>query len=166
MSIVAKAAEDCRTPKRKRGGEAFGVRQSPGAFPCPLALPKPKRQRTAALQNASVWRSFWSAPALSALALVSILNSSGYAAVPADLVIREAKVITVDPRFSLAEAVSISGDKIIAVGNSQEIARFIGANTRVIEAKGKTVMPGLYDSHVHSYRASISEFAAPMPVLN
>ena len=39
-------------------------------------------------------------------------------------------------------------------GTGIEISRFAGPNTRVIDAKGKTVLPGLYDSHVHSYRAS------------
>src|SRR5438105_2795584 len=84
----------------------------------------------------------------------------------ADLIIRNAKVITVDPQFSIAQAVAIRGEKVLAVGNNRQISDFKGPNTRVIEAEGKTVMPGLYDSHVHSYRASVSEFGAPMPVLN
>src|SRR5207245_4052879 len=74
--------------------------------------------------------------------------------------------ITVDSQFAQAEAIAVRGDRILAVGNNQEISRFIGPKTRVIEANGKTVLPGLYDSHVHSYRASVSEFGAPMPVLN
>src|SRR5207302_2617901 len=77
-----------------------------------------------------------------------------------------ANVITVDAEFSIAQAVAVQGDKILAVGGDKEICRFAGGNTRVIDAKGKTVLPGLYDSHVHSYRASVSEFGAPMPVLN
>src|SRR5258706_11524913 len=85
---------------------------------------------------------------------------------PADLVIRNANVITVDTHFTQAEAVAVAGDKILIVGNNQEISHLIGPNTRVIDAKGKTVLPGLCDSHVHSYRASVSEFGAPMPVLN
>src|SRR5438094_6272412 len=82
-----------------------------------------------------------------------------------DFIIRNANLVTVDARFSLAEAVAVTGDRILAVGNNQEISRFAGPNTRVIDAKGRTVLPGLYDSHVHSYRASVSEFGAPMPVL-
>src|SRR5262245_13735828 len=83
----------------------------------------------------------------------------------ADLIIRNANIITVDSQFSLAQALAVRGDRILAVGNDHEISRFAGPNTRVIEAKGKTVLPGLYDSHVHSFRASVSEFGAPMPAL-
>jgi predicted amidohydrolase YtcJ len=85
---------------------------------------------------------------------------------PADLVVRNANVITVDSQFTVAQALALRGDRIAVVGNEEEVGRFIGPNTRVIDAKGKTVLPGLYDSHVHSYRASVSEFGAPMPVLN
>jgi len=84
----------------------------------------------------------------------------------ADLVIRNANVITVDSHFSQAEAVAVAGDKILLVGDDREISRLVGPNTRVIDAKGMTVLPGLCDSHVHSYRASVSEFGAPMPILN
>src|SRR2546423_965422 len=85
---------------------------------------------------------------------------------PAAIVIRNANIITVDTHFSRAQALAIDGDKIRAVGDDREISRFIGPKTHVIDAKGKTVLPGLYDSHVHSYKASVSEFGAPMPVLN
>jgi predicted amidohydrolase YtcJ len=84
----------------------------------------------------------------------------------ADVVVRNAKIVTVDDRFSLAEALAISGDRILVVGNEKEVSRFIGPGTHVIDAQGKMVLPGLYDSHVHSYRAAVSEFGAPMPVLN
>src|SRR5262249_6466409 len=83
----------------------------------------------------------------------------------AEVILRHANVITVDAQFCLAQAVAINGDKILAVGSDKEISLFAGPQTRVIDAKGKTVLPGLYDSHVHSYRASVSEFGAPMPVL-
>jgi len=83
----------------------------------------------------------------------------------ADLIIRNANVLTVDRAFSKAQALAIAGDKIIAVGSNDEIAQFIGPETKQLDAAGKTLLPGLYDSHVHSYRASASEFGAPMPVL-
>src|SRR5947209_7822889 len=68
----------------------------------------------------------------------------------ADLIIQNAKVITVNSKFTVEQAIAVKGDRILAVGKSKEIARYAGPNTRIIEAKGKTVMPGLYDSHVHS----------------
>src|SRR5437016_12933988 len=103
-----------------------------------------------------------------ACAMLASASRPSVAADPAaaDLVIRHAHIITVDPQFSLAEAIAVRGERILAVGNNQEISRLIGPKTRVIEANGKTIMPGLYDSHVHSYRAAVSEFGAPMPVLN
>jgi predicted amidohydrolase YtcJ len=84
----------------------------------------------------------------------------------AEMIIREANIITVDPQFSLAQAIAIKGDTILAVGSHKEVSHFAGPQTRVMDAKGKTVLPGLYDSHMHSYRASVSEFGARMPVLN
>lgn len=84
---------------------------------------------------------------------------------PADLVITNANVLTVDAHFSRADAIAVRGDKIVAVGRNRKIVPFIGAATRVVDAQGKTVLPGLIDSHVHSYRASLSEFGEPKPVL-
>lgn len=84
---------------------------------------------------------------------------------PADLVIRHARIITVDPQFSSAEAIAVRADKIVAVGSDKEIAGWIGEKTRVLDAAGKTVMPGLYDSHVHSYKASVSELGGGSPLV-
>jgi predicted amidohydrolase YtcJ len=83
----------------------------------------------------------------------------------ADFIIRDANVLTVDFNFSRAEAVAISGNRIVLVGMNREVEALAGPKTRVIEGNGKTVLPGLYDSHVHSFRASLSEFAGPAPVL-
>jgi predicted amidohydrolase YtcJ len=74
----------------------------------------------------------------------------------ADVVITNAKVITVDDRFSIAQAVAIRGDRIVAVGTSQEIARLAGPATRRIDARGRAVMPGLIDNHMHLLRAGIT----------
>jgi predicted amidohydrolase YtcJ len=84
---------------------------------------------------------------------------------PADFVIHHANVLTVDSHFSRAEAVAIRGDRILAVGSNSKLQRLIGPHTRSLDARGQTVLPGLYDSHVHSCRASVSEFAGPLPVL-
>jgi predicted amidohydrolase YtcJ len=84
---------------------------------------------------------------------------------PADFVIHDANVLTVDSRFARAEALAIRGDKIVAVGSNREIGHFIGPKTRTLDAKGGTVLPGLYDSHVHSFRAALSEFGTGVPSL-
>ncbi|MGE3821582.1 MAG: amidohydrolase, partial [Isosphaeraceae bacterium] len=81
----------------------------------------------------------------------------------ADLVIRNAKVVTVDRAFRLASAVAVRGDRILAVGTEDEVARLIGPATRSLDAGGKTLLPGLYDSHVHPLGASSSEKDHPIP---
>jgi len=85
---------------------------------------------------------------------------------PCELVIKNANVLTVDPRFTRAEALAVAGGRIVTVGSNADVSAFIGPQTKVVDAGGKTVMPGLYDSHVHSYRASVSEFSAPVPALD
>lgn len=84
---------------------------------------------------------------------------------PADLVVHNGKVLTVDAKFSTAEAVAVRGRKIVAVGTSSDILKMKGADTVVIDAKGNTVMPGLYDSHTHPVGAANSEVGDPLPLL-
>jgi predicted amidohydrolase YtcJ len=71
----------------------------------------------------------------------------------ADLVLSNGKIITVDERFAIAQAVAIKGTRIIAVGSNREIARFVGPSTRKIDLKGRSVIPGLIDNHMHLLRA-------------
>ena len=70
---------------------------------------------------------------------------------PADLIITGAKVITVDPSFSIAEAVAVRDDKIIAVGGAADVAALAADHTRIIDAGGRTVIPGLIDAHTHVF---------------
>ena len=65
------------------------------------------------------------------------------------LVLYNAKVITVDSEFSLAEAVAISGDRIVAVGTSAQMKAIAGPATRLLDLKGQTLLPGLMDNHLH-----------------
>jgi predicted amidohydrolase YtcJ len=67
----------------------------------------------------------------------------------ADLIIINAKIHTMDQGQPLAEAVAVSGNRIIAVGATKEVRKLAGANTRVIDAKGQVVLPGFNDAHVH-----------------
>ncbi len=73
---------------------------------------------------------------------------------PPDLVLSNGKIITVDERFTIAQAVAIRGERIVAVGTNQEIARLAGPNTRTIDLLGKAVIPGLIDNHMHLLRAA------------
>lgn len=71
-----------------------------------------------------------------------------------DLVLLNGKIITVDERFTIAQAVAIAGDRIVATGSSQEISRLAGPNTRRIDLRGRSVIPGLIDNHMHLLRAA------------
>ena len=67
----------------------------------------------------------------------------------ATLVIINAKVHTMDPAKPTAQAVAVFGNRILAVGSSNEVRRFTGPGTEVIDAGGKLVLPGFNDAHVH-----------------
>jgi predicted amidohydrolase YtcJ len=71
-----------------------------------------------------------------------------------DLILSNGKIITVDERFTIAQAVAVHGDRITAVGSNQEIVRLAGANTTKIDLKGRAVIPGLIDNHMHLLRAA------------
>jgi predicted amidohydrolase YtcJ len=108
-------------------------------------------------------RLLWYLPAL-VLFGVEITPADDNAA-PADLIIHHAQVLTVDPKFTIAEAVAIKGDRIQAVGEDAVVLKHAGPKTKVIDAQGRTVMPGLYDSHTHPISAATSELAEPLPNL-
>ena len=67
----------------------------------------------------------------------------------ADLIIRNAKVWTVDKTNPTAQAVAVLGDRIVAVGTNADVEAWHGARTRVIDAGGQRLLPGFNDSHVH-----------------
>lgn len=85
----------------------------------------------------------------------------------ADLILHNGKIVTVDARFSIAQAVAAKNGKIVAVGDSRTIlAAERGPHTKVIDLAGKMVLPGLIDSHVHPLGAGLSELRSPLPVLD
>jgi predicted amidohydrolase YtcJ len=68
----------------------------------------------------------------------------------ADLVITNGKVITVDQDSSIQQAVAVKDGKIIAVGTNDNIKAFISSDTRVLDLKGKPLLPGINESHMHA----------------
>jgi predicted amidohydrolase YtcJ len=74
----------------------------------------------------------------------------GQACTNADLVVRNAKIVTMDATGRIAEAMAVRGARITAVGTNQEIAACISPATRIFDAQGQTVLPGLIDIHTHA----------------
>jgi len=89
-----------------------------------------------------------------AVALVSGACLSGQATewAAADMILTGGTVVTVDNEFGIAEALAIKDGRIIAVGSAAEVAALAGPGTRTIDLAGKTVIPGLQDSHIHFLR--------------
>ena len=71
----------------------------------------------------------------------------------ADLILTNGKIVTVDERFTIAQAVAVRDGRIVAVGTNQQIQPLAGAGTRRIDLQGKTAIPGLIDNHMHLLRA-------------
>lgn len=102
--------------------------------------------------RAKIWLGSFSA----IVALLAVLHFSSYRLAAqesqrADLILHNAKVLTVDNNFSITEAVAVAGNKIAAVGKNDDVLKLKGPNTQVIDLKGRTVIPGLVDTHRHSY---------------
>jgi predicted amidohydrolase YtcJ len=76
------------------------------------------------------------------------------AAEVADTILVNGKIVTVDDRFTIAQALAIKDKRIVAVGRTGDIRKLAGPATRVIELDGKTVIPGLIDNHSHWIRAA------------
>jgi predicted amidohydrolase YtcJ len=102
---------------------------------------------------------------------------------PADLVLVDGKIWTVNDKQAEVEAVAVLGNRIVAIGSTEEIRKWVGVNTKVIDLQGKRVTPGFNDSHVHfldggmglasvqlrdartpeEFRDRIRDFAAKLP---
>ena len=70
----------------------------------------------------------------------------------ADVIITNGKITTLDDSNSEVEAVAITGNKITATGTNQQILKLKGKKTKLVDAKGNRVIPGLFDSHLHVIR--------------
>jgi len=72
---------------------------------------------------------------------------------PADILLVNGKIVTLDAASSVREALAIEADRITATGSSEELRKSAGPATRIIDLGGRTVIPGLIDSHIHAIRA-------------
>jgi predicted amidohydrolase YtcJ len=80
---------------------------------------------------------------------------------PADVVLLNAKILTVDDKFTEARALAVREGRFVAVGTNEDVRAYIGSATRVIEGRGRTVIPGVIDTHVHALAVAAGEAIQP-----
>jgi len=80
-----------------------------------------------------------------------------------DLILHRSKVITLDAHSTIAEAIAVLNGRILQVGSNRDVLRLRGPLTKVVDLRGRTVIPGLIDSHTHPTGASMHEFDHALP---
>ncbi|MDQ1473240.1 MAG: hypothetical protein QOJ99_4720 [Bryobacterales bacterium] len=106
---------------------------------------------------------------LSVLRLIAGLTASAalVLAANADLILRNGKIVTVDQKFTIQQAVAVKRGKITAVGSDAAVLKAErGPETKLVDLQGKTVLPGLVDAHVHAVDSGLSEFRGQLAPLN
>ena len=84
----------------------------------------------------------------------------------ADLILHSGKIATVNSAFDIVECVAVRGDRILATGSNRRVMKHRGQHTRLVDLRGKMVIPGLIDSHVHSSGASVYEYDHVVPPMH
>jgi predicted amidohydrolase YtcJ len=82
------------------------------------------------------------------------IYSIAVTATPPDTILFNGKILTVDPQFSVAEAIAISDGRIVAVGTNTEVLELAASQTDQFDLEGHTVIPGLIDNHMHYMRGA------------
>ncbi len=102
------------------------------------------------------------------VALSSIILASAVFADQSDitLILHNGRIVTVDAGFSITQAMAVRGNRIVAVGSNEDILRLKAAGTELLDLRGKMVLPGLIDTHVHACDASMTEFDHPIPQMD
>ena len=90
------------------------------------------------------------------LLCLGLLTASPAFAQPAETILTNGKIISADDKENVYQAMAIRDGKIIALGKTSDMKTWQGAQTKVLDLKGKAVIPGLIDSHMHAIRAALS----------
>ena len=84
---------------------------------------------------------------------------------PADTIYYNGNIVTMWADRPVVEAVAIRGDRFLAAGTTADVRKLAGPSTRQVDLRGRTVLPGLQDSHTHPIAAALSEQDGPVPVM-
>jgi len=90
------------------------------------------------------------------LLTLGIISAATVLAQPAETILTHGKIISANEKENIFQAMAIRDGKIVALGKSTDMKSWQGPNTQIIDLKGKTVIPGLIDSHMHAIRAALS----------
>jgi predicted amidohydrolase YtcJ len=93
---------------------------------------------------------------MTALLTCGLIAETSTQAQRADTVMVNGKIVTVDRQVSVHEAIAIRDGRILAVGTTADLRMLVDRDSRVIDLQGRTVIPGLIDSHLHAIRAGLS----------
>ena len=103
---------------------------------------------------------------LIALAAASLTAQTPPTQPAPDTIYYNGNIVTMWADRPVVEAVAILGDRFLAVGSTADVRRLATSTTREIDIGGKTVLPGLQDSHTHPISAALSEQDGPVPVMS
>jgi len=95
--------------------------------------------------------------------VLGIFLTARLAAAETDLILHNGKVVTVDSRFSIQQALAVRDGRLAQVGKDRDVLKLKGPRTELIDLQGRMVVPGLMDSHTHPTSASMTEFDHPIP---
>ena len=93
---------------------------------------------------------------------VAVAAGSQREAAPS-LIVHNGKIVTVDPQFRIVQAMAVREGRVLAAGADGDVLKLAGPGTDRIDLRGRTVLPGLIDSHVHAPAAAMYEFEQPVP---
>src|SRR6267378_865786 len=147
------------SPHRECGGVAAHPRRKMKMLGW-LAQQKVRRMKTSQIIKPATFPRL----ALAGICTVALFVTRALAQ-EAGLIVYHGKVVTVDQRFSISQAMAIKGDRILRVGKDDDILKLKGPSTEVIDLVGKMVLPGLIDSHMHPLGAAMTEFDHEIPTM-
>ncbi|PMY47335.1 MULTISPECIES: amidohydrolase [Pseudomonas] len=94
-------------------------------------------------------RLFMAVATTTAFSCMALVGCQTHGSTPADMVMRNGYVYTVDGKNSVQQAIAVTGGKIVYVGSDEGVAAYIGTQTQMIDLAGRMLMPGFVDAHMH-----------------